>query len=248
MAIQSKEEYREEKFNRIREDAQGKMCKVIGDCTTIMKTLALPKKDIPNIITAYNNRILVIEREFKAAGIDFYDREQCETRFIIEQYMEGAILLSKNSLSKYFYILSAISDKQKKDFLYISKKLNKSSAAVRKAMKNRQHPLLTNDQMDESNKALNEYLDFYDRVADFTISNDIVEAILFYKVLAYQMGVYNFNDRIDSIDAELQKLGYESIKDIVLEQMKTQDLSFRNIIKLKSVPIQKKVIQFRKKE
>ena len=48
--------------------------------------------------------------------------------------------------------------------------------------------------------------------------------------------------------ALLQKLGYESIKDIVLEQMKTQDLSFRNIIKLKSVPIQKKVIQFRKKE
>ena len=247
MAIQSKEEHRAEQMSMIRDDALGKMNTVIANCNTILKELALPKKDIPNIITAYNNRILIIEKEFKKAGIDYYDREQCETRFIIENRMQATILFGKDAISKYLAILSNISKEQKKDFINIAKNIHKKPKAVKKAMKNRQHPLLSNEQIDNSNKALQEYLDCYDKVADFSITNDIIEAILFYKVLASTRCIENFDSRIDSINDELIKLGYPSIKNIVSEQIKKQDLSFANIRNLKQVSIPAKILSFPKK-
>ena len=240
MALQSKEDYRAETMKNIRENAIGKMNEVINNCYKIMNTLSISKRDIPNIIVAYNNRILLVEKEFKKAGIEFYDRETCETRFIIENYMQGLILLGKNALSRYIYDISHIPKKNKKDFIKVSKKAKKSHNFLKRFMKNRKHPLLSNEQLDDANNALDEYLDYYNKVADFTISNDIIQAILFYKILANTRSITDFDNRIDKVDSELYQLGYESIKDTLFKQIDSQDLSFANIAKLKPVIINKR--------
>ena len=50
------------------------------------------------------------------------------------------------------------------------------------------------------------YVYFYDRVADFSIEENIVAAILTYAILSGGNGINIFPERIQKIDAELQKL------------------------------------------
>ena len=50
-------------------------------------------------------------------------------------------------------------------------------------------------------------------------------------------GVTDFDSRIDTIDAELQKLGYSNLKAVVTQQIDSQEITFKNLFELKSVSL-----------
>ena len=245
MSEYSKKE-REHTFNVIREFTNPKMCETIENCHKITRCLGLPKQNIPNIIVAYNNRILELEKEFNKVGIDFYDNKECETRFIIENRMQGSILLGKEALTKYFVNLK-VSKEQAKDFVDSYKHPTKFQKVFKKAKYEPKKSILNFEQKKNSTQYLKEYITHYNKVANFSIQNDIIEAILFYRILVMRIGEQNFDSRIDTIDSELKKLGYNSIKDIVYEQIEIQNLSLDNINHLNSVAIPAKIITFEKK-
>lgn len=120
MSEESKRE-KEITFQRIREEANGKMAASIENCNIISKCLGLGEISLPNIIITYNNKIIEIEKEFTKAGIDFYDRLQCESRFIIEQKLQALIIKANDCLLKYLSTLQ-ISKEQMEEFVASYKK------------------------------------------------------------------------------------------------------------------------------
>lgn len=232
-------------FKRIREDISPKLTETIQNCYTLRKYLGLPDEEIPNIVVLYNNKIIEIEKEFNKAKIDFYDREKCEARFIIENRLQGAILTAKDALSNYISVFN-ISKQQLEDFLNSYKKPSLFERIFKGEKYEPKESLFTPQQIEKSKEYFNIYMNCYNKVRYFSIKNDIIESILYYRILAAQLHVQNFDSRIDKIDYEIQRLGYSSIKKLVLEQMLAQDLSIANINNLESVPIPAKIISFKK--
>lgn len=226
-------------FNRLRNDASNSIFKAIQNCNDINRSLNMPIEKIPDITTAYNNKIIELEKEFTKVGIDFYDREKCETRFIIENRLQASILLGTTALENYLSHLS-VTPQQIEDFIKSYKKPSAFSKIIIGAKYKPKTSILTDKQKRKSRISLRQYLNHCNEIYNYTISDNIVESILFYKTLANKLGTQGFDDRIETIDTELQKLGYQSIKDIVHNEISNQDLSMQNIGNLKSVKIEKR--------
>lgn len=227
---------KEETFKRIRGQVNKDMCEVIKNCSIISSTLGLGKCELPNIIIAYNNKIIELEKEFNKAGIDFYDRTQCESRFIIENKLQSLILTARLSIKKYFITVN-VSESQLQEFVDSWKKPSTFDKIFKGAKFEPKRSILTPEQVETSKECISNYMSCYDKMYDFTIQDNIVEAILFYRVLAMARGVSDFDSRIDTIDLELKKLGYSSIKNIIEEQIDQQELTLSNMLNLKSVCI-----------
>lgn len=227
---------REETFKRIREQANGDMCEVIKNLNIIARNFGLKKNELPNIIIAYNNKLIELEREFTNAGIDFFDRTQCECRFIIENKLQALILLGKSYLDKYL-AATYVSEAQVQDFANSWKKPSTFDKVFKGAKFEPKLSILTPEQIVKTKEATSAYIDCYNKLYEFTIRDSIVEAILFYRVLAMARGVSNFDSRIDTIDTELQRLGYSNSKTIIAEQIEKQDLTLKNIYNLESVSL-----------
>lgn len=235
MSEESKRE-REITFKRIREKANGKMSDSIVNCNILAKSLGLGEINIPNIIITYNNKIIAIEKEFNKAGIDFYDRFQCESRFIIEQRLQAYILNATNCLTKFTTLLN-ISKEQVDEFVASYKKPTFIEKTFKGAKYEPKKDLLTLEQKEKARIYLSSFKSYDKFIQNFTIKDDMIEAILFGRILSTTNGITNFDERLSKIDSELQKLGYNSILDIVQLQLETQDLSFSNIYNLISVSI-----------
>lgn len=227
---------REETFKRIREEVNSDMCKVIENCGIISRKLQLGYYDLPNIIIAYNNKIIELEREFKKVGIDFFDRTECECRFIIENKLQALILTGKTCLDKYIAAID-VSEQQVTDFVNSWKKPSTFDKIFKGAKFEPKRSLYTPEQIATAKENISNYIDCYDKLYNFTIQNDIVEAILFYRFLAMARGVTDFDSRIDTIDLELQKLGYSNLKTVITEQIDSNELTFKNLFELKSVSL-----------
>lgn len=236
----SEESIREKEvtFNRIRQEANNSMYEVIKNCNAMTKMLSLKKSDLKNIIITYNNKIIELEKEFNKAGIDFYDRTQCESRFIIENRLQGIILTGKKYISDYISTLN-IPKEQMEQFVDSYKKPSTFNKIFKGQKYQPMKCVLTPEQSKLSAELLQNYLNCCNQLSEFTIEKDIVEAILYYKVLANTLGTTDFDSRINSIDKELQMLGYSSITDIVKVEFENQDLSLKNINNLHSICIKK---------
>ena len=230
---------REETFKRLREQVNGDMCEVIKNCGIISRNYGLGKLDrdeMPNIIIAYNNKIIELEREFKKAGIDFFDRTECESRFIIENKLQ-ALILKGNSCIKQFLAAVNVSEAQAQEFADSWKKPSTFDKIFKGAKFEPKHSILTPEQIATAKQCISAYVDYSNQLYNFTIQDNIVEAILFYRFLSIARGVTDFDSRIDTIDAELQKLGYSNLKAVVTEQIDTQEITFKNLYELKSVSL-----------
>jgi len=227
---------REITFNRIREQANGAMCEAIKNCNIISRNLGLGNCDLPNIIIAYNNKIIELEKEFTKVGIDFYDRTQCESRFIIENKLQSLIIIGNSFIQKYIANLH-VPEEQAKDFIDSWKKPSTFEKVFKKAKFEPKHSILTKEQIELSKVLTSNFMNCYNKIYDFTIQDNMVESILLYKVLATARGLEDFDSRIDTIDKELLKLGYSNTKQLVEEQMAKQDLTLANVNNLTSVPL-----------
>lgn len=241
MSQESKKE-KEITFKVIREKANSDMVDVIQSCNSISKTLGLGNIDIPNIIIAYNNKIIELEKEFAKAGIDFYDRNMCESRLILENKLQSLILIGKSCLEKYTSSI-VIHDEQANKYVQSHKKPSTFERLFKGAKYNPINSFVTPEQVENSKVYLKDYNICYNKVSDFTIKDNMVEAILFYRVLATTRGITDFDTRIDTLDKELNKLGYSNTKDIIMQQIQQQDLSVKNVNNLISIPINKNTTQ-----
>lgn len=235
MSEESKRE-KEITFKRIREESSGKMLESIENCNILSKMLGLGEISLPNIIITYNNKIIAIEKEFNNAGIDFYDRFQCESRFIIEQRLQSLILDATNCLTKFIATLN-ISKEQVEEFVMSYKKPSFFAKTFKRAKYEPKNCILTPVQKEIAMIYLKTFKSYNDLIESFTIKDDMIEAILFGRILSTANGFTNFDERIPKIDSELQMLGYNSILDIINTQIETQDLSFSNIYNITSVSI-----------
>lgn len=193
-------------FKRIREDASVQMAETIENCNAIAYLLGLGELSLPNIIDTYASKIVALEEEFTKSDIDFYDRFQCESRFILEQRLQALILKAKEYLSS-----------------FVSTCDNSSSLTYA-----------------QKKKAMFDIVNFRKcnrKIENFSIKQDMIEAILFGKILSTANGFSDFDERILKIDTELQKLGYNSISTIVMQEIVKQNLSLSKINSLVSVPI-----------
>lgn len=193
-------------FKRIREDASVQMAETIENCNAIAYLLGLGELSLPNIIDTYASKIVALEEEFTKSDIDFYDRFQCESRFILEQRLQALILKAKEYLSS-----------------FVSTCDNSSSLTYA-----------------QKKKAMFDIVNFRKcnrKIENFSIKQDMIEAILFSKILSTANGFSDFDERILKIDTELQKLGYNSISTIVMQEIVKQNLSLSKINSLVSVPI-----------
>lgn len=183
MSEESKRE-KEITFKRIREDDSIKMTETIENCNTIANLFELGELSLPNIIDTYDNKIVSLEEEFTKSGIDFYDRFQCESRFILEQRLQALILKAKEHLNTFVSICdgsSSLTYAQKKKAIFCIVDFKKCNR----------------------------------KIEEFSIKQNMIEAILFGKILSTANGFSDFDKRILKINAELQKLGYSSILDVV---------------------------------
>lgn len=235
MSEESKRE-KEITFKRIREESSGKMLETIENCNILSKMLELGEISLPNIIITYNNKIIAIEKEFNKAGIDFYDRFQCESRFIIEQRLQALILNATNCLTKFIATLN-ISKEQLDEFVMSYKKPSFFERTFKGAKYEPKKCILTSAQKKVAMIYLNTFKSYNELIESFTIKDDLIEAILFGRILSTTNGITDFDERIPKIDSEIQLLGYNSILDIINTQIETQDLSFSNIYNIISVSI-----------
>lgn len=239
MSEESKRE-REATLKVIREEANDELSKTIENCNKIAMALDIGKTSLPNIIITYHNKIIAIEKDFSKAGIDYYDRLQCESRFIIEQWLNVIIIQSMTCLEK-FISKTRIPKEQIEEFCDSYKKPTFFQKVFKGAKYEPKKSLMTPTQKEDAMSYLNEYKECSKKIEHFSIQNDMIEAILAGRILSTSNGFLDFDERISKIDMELQQLGYESISDIVKSQIDTQDLSLSNITNLTSVciPIKK---------
>lgn len=227
---------REATFKRIREQSTGDMSEAIKNLGIIARNFGLEKNELPNIIIAYHNKIIELEKQFDKAGIDFFDRTKCECRFIIENKLQSLILSGKACLDGYLAAVK-VSETQAQEFVDSWKKPSTFDKVFKGAKFEPKRSILTPEQIEKTKESISAYMDCYNKLYEFTIQDSIVEAILFYRILAMARGVADFDSRIDTIDSELQKLGYSNLKAVVTEQINTQELTLKNMLNLKSVSL-----------
>lgn len=225
-------------FKRIREESNPKMSETIQNCNNLSKSLGEGEISLPNIIITYNNKIIALEKEFTKAGIDFYDRFQCESRFILEQRLQALILKANESISTLISTL-CVPTEQISEYVESHKKPTFFEKAFKGAKYQPKNSVLTPNQKEKVKSCIKDYKSYNRKIEEFSIENDMIEAILFSRILSTLNGVTDFDERIEKIDAELQKLGYSSISDVVKTQIATQDLALTNIHNLESVSIPK---------
>ena len=226
-------------FDTIENNAHPNMVQIINACQSQRRMLGMPEAKIKNIITAYNNLIIELEKTFAKAGIDFFDNLECETQFAIDNYILVSISAATIALSKHISILSTVTKKQATEFFDSYKR---PSTFERVIMGKRYEPMesiLSDRQKKDASDSLKAYVYFYDRVADFSIEENIVAAILTYAILSGGNGINIFPERIQKIDAELQKLGYQSIFPIIKQQLETHKFTLSEVPCIESIKIQK---------
>ena len=223
---------KQETFNNIRNDVIPEMAKIIRRCNLIEKKLSLPKHNIPNVIVAYNNKIIEIEKEFSKAGIDFYDPIKCKTRFIIENQLQSYILLAKYALNKYISIIN-ISKEQLDAFVNSYKKPSLFAKVFKKAKYHPKKSVLNPQELLDAKLCIEECKKYYEAIYSFTLKDSIVDAILYYSILLKLNGTDIEYEFVSSIDNELKTMGYPSILDKIKEEFKLQDLAFACYEKIK---------------
>lgn len=237
MSDESKRE-KELTFKRIREEANEKMSQAIQDCNKLSMCLGEGELSLPNIIITYNNKIIALEKEFTKAGIDFYDRFQCESRFILEQRLQAVILNANSCIATLFSTLS-VSKEQINEYVESYKKPTFFEKTFKGVKYQPKKSVLTPEQKVTVQSCIRNYTKYNHKIENFSIEEDMIEAILFARILSTVNGITDFDERIAKIDTELQQLGYGSISDTINIQIETQNLTLANIYKLKSVSIPK---------
>ena len=204
---------KETTFQRIREDANVNMSESIENCNIISKILGFGEISLPNIIITYNNKIIALEKEFSKAGIDFYDRFQCESRFILEQQLQALILQSNECLNEFISTLN-ISKAQVDEFVASYKRPTFFKKIFKRAKYQPKKSIVTPEQKEKAMSCLRDFKECNRKIEEFSIENNMAEAILFSKILSEINGITDFDKRISKINAELQQLGYDSITSI----------------------------------
>ena len=230
--------YKENLFKTLRDKTIPEMETVIENCLETRRILALSEIDIPNIVLAYNNKMILLNKDFEIANIDFFDNKTCETHYAIENYLQSLILIGKSALSRYFDSIRSITLEQAQDFVDSYKKPSTMEKFLKKKKYEPKKCILNENQAHETSEGLKNYYDAYKKLAYFTIQDDIIGAILVYKALSYGNG-RDISDRIETIDKEIQQLGYESILPYIKEQEQIQELTLKNIRNIKSVKIKR---------
>lgn len=211
-------------FQQIRENSMEKMSNTLDDCKRLIRFMGLGDISLSNIIIRYNNRIIALEKEFTRAGIDFYDRLDCESRFIIEQRLQAYILEAKIYLDTIHSTLN-ISKEQIQEF--VDSRKNKPNFFQRVFLHQKYQPkksVLTPEQMETVKSAIHKLEECSDKVYNFSIKNDFEEAILFSFILSVANGatIEDLKKRLTKIDSEIQKLGYDSIADNIATYLNDQ--------------------------
>lgn len=197
--------------NNIREKSFNKMADIIDNCQEISKLLNLEYVEIPNIVITYNNKIVFLKQEFEKMGIDFYNSQNCESRFIIEFKLQSLITFAENYIASYLSVLS-ISKKQLDDFVDSYKKpsfFDKVFKSVKYAPKT---SLLTPEQKHDAIYFFKKYIEYNNAIYSFSLKDNMNEAISFYRDFAIENGVSDkdFDTRVKKIHCELSLLGYDN--------------------------------------
>ena len=232
-------EARKSLFDTMENKTHPDMVQIINDCHNQRRMLGLPEAKVKNIITAYNNLIIELEKTFAKAGIDFFDNLECETHFALDNYLLLSITAATRALTKHNIILSTVTKKQATEYV---DSYRRPSTFQKVVMGKRYEPMdniLSDKQQKEVSDNIKAYVYFYDKVAYFSIEENIVAAILTYAVLSGGNGINIFPERIQKIDAELQKLGYQSIFPIIKQQLETHKFTLSEVPCIESVKIKK---------
>ena len=203
---------KELKFEKIRNYASPTMFDTIQMCKKLSQILLLGEISIPNIIVTCNNKMVFLKQEFTKAGINY---DSSESSYVIEMYLEALILKGNNALKKYVETLS-MSQNQIKRYLKSYKRyclIKKHFKGLK--LKPKKISMVTEEQKIKSKESLNEYQKWNEKIEQFTIKENMVEAIILYRIISQENGVQDFDDRIYTINAEMQKLGCESVTNTV---------------------------------
>lgn len=199
-------------FSNIRELSFDKMVEVIDNCNELAKLHGLNQARIPNIIITYNNKIIALEKEFKKAGIDFYDNTECESRFIIEFQLQSLIISAFNYINYYISELS-VSETQANEFINSFKKPSFFERTFKGAKYAPKTSLLTPEQKQSAISFLKKYVECNDVLYTFSLKDNMEKSISFYRnYVVAQGGVADkdFNTRVEKIHSELKLLGYDN--------------------------------------
>lgn len=199
-------------FTNIRESYFDKMVNIIENCDELSKLYNLKQERIPNIIITYNNKIIALEKEFKKAGIDFYDNTECESRFIIEFQLQSLIISAFNYINYYISELS-VSETQANEFINSFKRPSFFERTFKGAKYAPKTSLLTPKQKQKAISFLKKYVECNNAIYSFSLKDNMEEAISLYRNCAVANGFVSdkaFNTRIEKIHSELKLLGYDN--------------------------------------
>lgn len=199
-------------FSNIRELSFDKMVDVIDNCNELARLHGLKQERIPNIIITYNNKIIALEKEFKKAGIDFYDNTECESRFIIEFQLQSLIISAFYYINSYMSAL-AVSENQANEFVDSFKKPSFFEKAFKGAQYAPKTSLLTPEQKQSAISFLKKYVECDNTLYTFSLKDNMEKSISFYRdYVVTQGGVSDkdFNTRVEKIHSELKLLGYDN--------------------------------------
>lgn len=229
-----KDEERKIIFKRIGKSIED-MWDTIDNCNTILNKLGFRTIELPNIIISYGEKYLEIAEQFENAGVDFY-AQQCESRYIIENKLQSQILIGKHEISRFLTSIK-IAKIQMENY----RKMYLKPAICVEGEKTQEYRnyILEMPQLIESKQHLEDYKKANEYIKKFDIQEEIIGAILYYRGLALTNGVLNFDDRIDKLDEELIKLGYEKTKEIFYEEIEKQPTGIKTINDIKSKHLKK---------
>lgn len=202
MSEQSQQE-KELTFKEIREKWNSEIVTTIENCKKLSKMVGMPFTDIPNIIITYNNKLVALEKQFSKVGIDFYDSLNCESRFVIQFELQGIIISAQNCISSYISSLT-ISKEQYDDFVNSFKKPSLFDQVFKGKQYAPKTSLLTPEQKNNAKSFMDKYIELNDYIQNFSVKDNIAEALQLYKVFALANGVTD-----SDLEKRFEKIAYE---------------------------------------
>lgn len=202
MSEQSQRE-KELTFKEIREKWNSEIVTTIENCKKLSKMVGMPFTDIPNIIITYNNKLVALEKQFSKVGIDFYDSVNCESRFVIQFELQGIIISAQNCISSYISSLT-ISKEQYDDFVNSFKKPSLFDQVFKGKKYAPKTSLLTPEQKSNAKSFMDKYIELNDYIQNFSVKDNIAEALQLYKVFALATGV-----AYSDLEKRFEKIAYE---------------------------------------
>ena len=190
-------------FKQIREEWNSEIVTTIENCKKLSKMVDMPFTDMPNIMITYNNKLVSLEKQFLKAGIDFYNSLHCESRFVIQFELQGIIISAQNCISSYVSSLT-ISKEQYDDFVNSFKKPSLFDQVFKGKKYAPKNSLLTPEQKADAKSFMNKYIELNDYIQNFSVKDNIAEALQLYKVFALANGVTD-----SDLEKRFEKIAYE---------------------------------------